>query len=117
MPSADRSAQPAADPAERPRADGPLKAYRVMAYVTGVLLLVLLLVAMPLKYLADSPELVRVVGVAHGWLYMAYVVAALVLAYRLRWTPVRTLLVVLAGTVPFASFVAERRVAANPTGR
>ena len=81
-----------------------------MAWITGVLLLTLLLVAMPLKYLGDDERLVRVVGVAHGWLYLAYLVTAFTLAYRLRWSPGRTVLLLLAGTVPFMSFVAERRV-------
>lgn len=89
---------------------GDLLRYRVMAYVTGVLLLVLVLVAMPMKYVGDDGTLVSIVGIAHGWLYMLYVVSAGVLAYKARWSLLKSLLVVLAGTVPFASFVAERRV-------
>lgn len=92
--------------------DGTLTRYRVMAWVTGVLLLVLVLVAMPLKYLGDDERLVSVVGVLHGWLYLAYLVTAFLLATRLRWSPGRTVLLLLAGTVPFMSFVAERRAVA-----
>ncbi|MGZ4593672.1 MAG: DUF3817 domain-containing protein [Actinomycetes bacterium] len=87
-----------------------LTRYRVMAWVTGVLLLVLVFVAMPLKYIGNNGTLVSIVGVAHGWLYMVYLVTAFWLAYRRRWAPVKTILVLLAGTVPFMSFVAERRV-------
>jgi integral membrane protein len=87
-----------------------LTAYRVMAWVVGVWLIVLVFVAMPLKYLADSPTMVEIVGPVHGFLYMAYLAVTLTLAYRARWSPVRTILVMLAGTVPFMSFVAERRV-------
>ena len=87
-----------------------LTAYRVMAWVVGVWLIVLVFVAMPLKYLADSPTMVEIVGPVHGFLYMAYLAVTLILAYRARWSPVRTILVMLAGTVPFMSFVAERRV-------
>ena len=50
---------------------------------------------------------------AHGWLYMLYVVAAFQLAYQLRWKVLKTVLVLLAGTVPFMSFVAERGVVAD----
>ena len=64
---------------------------------------------MPLKYLADSPDVVAVVGPMHGFLYMVYLVAAVNLAFRARWSPVKTVLVMLAGTIPFLSFVAERR--------
>lgn len=89
---------------------GVLTRYRVMAWVTGVLLLVLVLVAMPMKYVGDDDRLVSVVGVLHGWLYMAYLVVAFLLAHRLRWSLGRTVLLLLAGTVPFMSFVAERAV-------
>lgn len=87
-----------------------LTRFRVMAYVVGVMLLVLAAVAMPLKYLADSPELVDVVAPVHGFLYIVYVVVALDLAFRSRWSVVRTGAVLLAGAVPFLSFVMERRV-------
>jgi integral membrane protein len=86
--------------------------FRVMAWVTGTMLLILVFVAMPVKYIGDDDSLVRIVGVAHGWLYIVYIITALTVAYQARWRPLRTLLVLLAGTVPFASFVAERKVAA-----
>lgn len=89
---------------------GALLRFRVMAYVTGVLLVVLVFVAMPLKYIGDDDRLVAIVGVAHGWMYMLYLVAAFMLAFQLRWSLGRTILLLLAGTIPFASFVAERRV-------
>jgi integral membrane protein len=83
-----------------------------MAYMTGVLLLVLVLVAMPLKYIWDQPTLVAIVGPAHGFLYMVYLVTAFDLAVRAKWRFVRTVLVLLAGTLPAASFFAERKVTA-----
>jgi integral membrane protein len=97
------------EPEER-RLRGALTRYRVMAYVVGVWLILLVLVAMPLKYFADSPTMVEIVGPVHGFLYMAYLVTAVDLAFRARWSPVKTVLVMLAGTVPFVSFVAERKV-------
>jgi integral membrane protein len=84
-----------------------------MAWVTGVMLLILVFVAMPMKYIGDDDSLVRIIGVAHGWLYIVYVITVLTLAYQAHWRPLRTLLVMLAGTVPFASFVAERKVVAD----
>jgi integral membrane protein len=87
-----------------------LTRYRVMAYVVGVLLLVLVGVAMPLKYLADQPGMVAVVGPLHGLCYMVYLVVAFDLAVRARWGFLRTAGVLLAGTIPVMSFVAERKV-------
>lgn len=90
-----------------------LTRYRVMAYLTGVMLLLLVLVAMPVKYLAHSDTLVAIVGPVHGFLYIVYVLFALDLAVKGKWSPLRTVLVVVAGTIPFASFVAERRISAS----
>ena len=87
-----------------------LKRYRVVAYIVGVLLLVLVGVAMPLKYLGDRPEMVAVVGPIHGFVYMVYLVVAFDLSVRAKWTFTRTLVILLAGTIPVMSFVAERKV-------
>ncbi|MGH8868563.1 MAG: DUF3817 domain-containing protein [Actinomycetes bacterium] len=87
-----------------------LTRYRVMAYVVGVMLLVLVLVAMPLKYAGDNESLVSVVGPLHGFLYVLYLLTVLDLAVRYRWTLLRSVAVMLAGTIPFLSFVAERKV-------
>jgi integral membrane protein len=91
--------------------------YRALAYVVGVGLVILVLVAVPLKYFADSPTLVAIVGPLHGFLYMVYLVATVNLAFRARWSPVKTVLVMLAGTIPFVSFVAERKVTADEETR
>ena len=89
--------------------EAALTRFRAMAYVVGVLLLILVFVAVPLRYLADQPLLVSIVGPIHGFLYMVYLVTAFDLAVRARWPFVRTVLVLLAGTVPVMSFVAERK--------
>ena len=95
---------------QKSRVSAALTRYRIFAYIVGVGLLLLVLVAMPLKYFADSPGMVAVVGTAHGFLFLFYVLATLDLAVRARFTLVRTFLVVVAGTIPFVSFVAERKV-------
>jgi integral membrane protein len=84
--------------------------YRVSAWVVGVMLLILVGVAMPLKYLAGQPLLVQTVGPLHGFLYMVYLATAFDLAVRCRWRLSRTVPVLLAGTIPVLSFVAERKV-------
>ena len=91
--------------------------YRVLAFTTGVLLVLLCFVAIPLKYLADHPGPVAVIGTAHGFLFMVYLVTALDLGIRLRWPWFKLGLVMLAGTVPFASFVAERRAHSDVRAR
>ena len=87
-----------------------LQRYRVMANVVGVLLVLLFVVAVPLKYWADTPTPVTVLGTAHGWLYALFFLSAVDLAVRAKWSIKGAVLTVLAGTVPFLSFVAEHTV-------
>ncbi|HEX5594902.1 MAG TPA: DUF3817 domain-containing protein [Micromonosporaceae bacterium] len=90
-----------------------LTRYRVIAYIVGVILILLVVIGMPMKYLPwwDNPIVVETVGPAHGFLYMVYLVAAFDLARRGNWPLKRMILVMLAGTVPFVSFYAEQVVA------
>ena len=79
-----------------------------MAYVVGTLLVVLVCVGLPLKYLGGNDTVVLWTAIPHGWLYMVLLLTALDLGRRAKWSPLRLLLIALAGTVPFLSFVAER---------
>jgi len=87
-----------------------LRMYRVSAWVTGVGLLLLAFYAMPAKYFFGDPRPVALIGMVHGFLYMIYIVCTLILAERTRWKPLFAVLVLAAGTIPIASFVAERKV-------
>ena len=91
--------------------------YRVMANVVGVLLVVLILVGVPLKYLAEEGTglqstgewITQYLGVAHGWLYMIFLVMAFLLSRKARWDLGFTLTTLVCGTVPVLSFWAEHR--------
>src|SRR5215213_4281423 len=89
---------------------GALIRYRIIAWIVGVVLIVLVLVGMPLKYLGGNDTVVATVGPVHGFLFMVYLVAAFDLGRRVKWPLSRMLVVMLAGTVPFLSFWAERKV-------
>ena len=118
--------------------EGALQRYRLAATVVGVLLVVLCLVGLPLNeaHLVNPawfPEgssaqqlgaaISQYLGVAHGYLYMMFVVLAFVLSRKARWDLGFTLVTLLCGTVPLLSFWAERRATrrvreqlATPTG-
>jgi integral membrane protein len=87
---------------------GALLRYRAIAYVVGVVLILLVVIGMPLKYLGDEPVVVETIGPAHGFLYMIYLLATFDLARRAHWPLRRIALIMLAGTIPFLSFYAER---------
>ena len=109
-----------------------LIAYRVMATIVGVLLVVLCLVGVPLANFDGSPmwgvfdgtpawvttgsdvnELGEMIttylGVAHGWLYMIFLFSAFLLSRRARWDLPFTLVTLVCGTIPLVSFWAEHR--------
>lgn len=87
-----------------------LTRYRIIAYVVGVMLLLLVFLAMPLKYFADNPGPMNVIGPAHGFLYVVYLLGTFDLGRRAKFSLLKMVLVALAGTIPFLSFVAERRL-------
>ena len=87
-----------------------LQRYRVMANVVGVLLVLLFVVAIPLKHLAGIPEPVTVLGTAHGWLYALFFLSTVDLALRAKWSLKGTIVSLVLGTIPFLSFVGERLV-------
>ena len=94
--------------------------YRVMANVVGVLLIVLILVGVPLKYLTEEGTslqqagewITTYLGIAHGWLYMIFLVTAFLLSRKARWSIGFTVVTLLCGTVPILSFWAEHRATA-----
>lgn len=86
-------------------------AYRVLAYSTGVILL-LFCVEMIAKY-GFGVDGLEWVAIVHGWVYMAYFMVTMYLGIQLRWAWRRLLPVLLAGTIPLMSFVAERKVVAR----
>lgn len=88
---------------------GALTRYRVMAYIVGVGLLALV-GAMVVKYGAGNDTPMAYIGPGHGFLYVIYLIFAVDLGIKARWSIKGTVLVLLAGMVPFVSFIAERRV-------
>jgi integral membrane protein len=83
--------------------------YRVMAYLTGVVLIVLCAFAIGQAFTNDGP-IVNVIGTVHGLLYIVYLIVSYPLTRRLRLPVWPTVGVLLAGTIPVMTFVVERRI-------
>ncbi|MBD5786840.1 DUF3817 domain-containing protein [Cellulosimicrobium terreum] len=101
------------------KARGSLGRYRVLAIITGVMLLILC-VEMIVKYVVgafvDVDAVIRYVGwipFAHGWIYVVYLVTVLDLWTKMRWGWGRLATMVFAGVVPVMSFVLEKKVHAE----
>ena len=82
--------------------------YRVMAYITGVLIIVVCFVGIPLQVAADNTWIANNVGTVHGFLYIVYVIVAYILAQKLKMKFWPTILLLLAGTIPILTFFVER---------
>jgi len=82
--------------------------YRVMAYITGVLIIVVCFVGIPMQVAAHNVWIVNNIGTVHGFLYIVYIVVAYILAQKLKMKTGPTVLLLLAGTVPVMTFYVER---------
>jgi integral membrane protein len=92
------------------RLKDPIETLRLAGLIEGASFLVLLFVAMPLKYFAGMPGAVKAVGWVHGVLFMLFCVALLRAAAAARWPLERSGLVLVAALLPFGPFVADRRI-------
>ncbi|MBP2333249.1 integral membrane protein [Corynebacterium freneyi] len=100
-------------PDRRRRVQTALTAFSVTAYITGVMLLVLV-AEMIYKYgiledKNDAPSWFFFVAQVHGFAYMAFLIAIVNLGTKARWTPGKWIITALGGVVPFLSFIVERK--------
>jgi integral membrane protein len=79
-----------------------------MAYITGVLIIVVCFVGIPLQVAVDNTFIVSQIGTVHGYLYIVYVIVAYILAQKLKMKLWPTILLLLAGTIPILTFFVER---------
>ena len=90
-----------------------VKRFRFMALVAGVMSLLLWFVDLPVVYLFNNPDwkaAVAWIPFVHGWIYLVYVLVALQFSVKANWPIKKIVWLLLAGTLPFASIAAERRV-------
>ena len=86
-----------------------LSALRLIGLLEGISYLVLLGLAMPLKYYYDKPDAVRIVGMAHGVLFVMYCINLLIVHLKLKWSMGKTIGAFIASLVPFGTFYADKK--------
>ncbi len=91
-----------------------LKIFKITAFLEGVSLLLLFFFAMPMKYLMDDPLYVKHIGMAHGLLFVAYVILALMLKYEYNWSAKKLTIILLASVLPFGTFYVEKKYLRDP---
>ena len=92
-----------------------LKTFRIISVVEGLSLLALLLIAMPAKYYFNNPDLVPVVGMTHGLLWLGYVFINLVVAQQQKWSVIYWLFSLLLSVIPLGFVVLEQQLKKEQT--
>lgn len=86
-----------------------LKLFKIIAFLEGGSLLLLLFFAMPMKYYFQEPIFVKIIGMAHGVLFVAYIILAIIAKIELNWSFKKTGMICLASVVPFGTFYVEKK--------
>ena len=86
---------------------------RVSAVLEGVSFILLLGIAMPLKYIAGMPEYVRYIGLAHGLLFIWYIISVFLAREEYKFNSRQTVIAVIASLLPFGTFYADNRIFKN----
>lgn len=84
--------------------------FRRLAHWEGISLLVLLFIAMPLKYMWEMPEYVRVVGMVHGVLFIAFVIVAILVTKQEKWNLSKFIFCFIASFIPFGTFYLDAKL-------
>ena len=87
-----------------------LNQFRKISFAEGTSFLLLLLIAMPLKYLAGLPLMVKYLGWAHGVLFILYVFQLLYVGMQFKWKFKRLLIYFIAAFLPIAPYLVERQL-------
>jgi len=85
-----------------------LNIFRIIALIEGVSYILLLFVAVPIKYLMEDPQYVKLLGMPHGFLFILYITLAILIKNDLKWTTKQFGHVLLASIIPFGTFYIDR---------
>ncbi|RMA64436.1 DUF3817 domain-containing protein [Ulvibacter antarcticus] len=85
-----------------------IKTFKIISTLEAISFLVLLGIAMPLKYIWELPKMVSVVGMAHGVLFLLYIAGAVYVSQKLNWNIKKLIIAVLCSVIPFGPFYVER---------
>lgn len=87
-----------------------VKQFKVIAILEGLSFLGLLGIAMPIKYILGKPEATEIIGMAHGVLFITYVLMVVLIRKQLGWNVKTTALALTASVLPFGPFVVDRKL-------
>lgn len=83
---------------------------RIIAFLEGCSLLLLLFIAMPIKYLLNIPEATMAIGMIHGVLFVLFIFATVVISVLQKWSLGRAVLVMASSVFPFGTFYIDHKI-------
>ena len=83
--------------------------FRIVSYLEGISYLLILFVTMPLKYMFESPEPNKMIGMAHGVLFLLYIVLAFLVKQEKKWNNKTLLIVLICSIIPFGTFWMDKK--------
>jgi len=86
-----------------------LPVFRITALIEGVSYILLLFIATPIKYLYEDPQYVKMLGMPHGILFMAYVILAILISSDMKWSTRTLWIVLIASVIPFGTFYIDKK--------
>ncbi len=83
--------------------------FRVVSFLEGISYLLLLFVAVPIKYFNGDDRYVKLLGMPHGLFFMLYIILAIVIQKQMKWNAKNLGIVMLASIIPFGTFYIDKR--------
>ena len=86
-----------------------IKIFRIVAFLEGVSYILLLFIAVPIKYLLDDPTYVKLLGMPHGILFVAYIIFSVIGKNKFKWSYKEFFIVSTASLIPFGTFYVDKK--------
>jgi|TARA_B100000795_G_scaffold25082_1_gene16729 integral membrane protein len=83
--------------------------FRLISFLEGISYLLLLFIAVPIKYLQEDATYVKMLGMPHGILFMGYIILAILIQKQMKWNLKTMGIVVLASIIPFGTFYVDKK--------
>ena len=83
--------------------------YRLIAFLEGVSYILLLLIAVPIKYLLNEAFYVKILGMPHGILFILYILFSIIAKIKYNWNFRKFLVISIASLVPFGTFYIDKK--------
>ena len=80
---------------------------RVISYLEGISYILLLFIAVPIKYYANDPSLVKLLGMPHGLLFILFILLSVINSKKYNWNFTKTLVVIISSIIPFGTFYVD----------